>query len=188
MTSNKFIKLKIQKLLKLIPSLEIYYEYDNFSESHFLKILPLVEFEKNDIYIQFEQDLNDEFFEKYPFELLTFLSENDRYEMVDFEKFVINKEISSTGILPIQNFDFKIAIDNLLLDYNVEMPTSVNFISEIFNVNKFKNTYEEVQLHNKTIIKHKTSVSVSFAETTILDLGVQETNNSNNNQDYSLAA
>lgn len=188
MTSNKFIKVKIQKLLKLVPTLEIYYEYDSFSESHFLKILPLVEFEKNDIYIQFEQDLNDEFFDKYPFELLTFLSENDRYQMANFERFVVIDEISSVDILSNNNFDFKIAIDRLLLDYYVEIPTSVSFITETLNFNKFRTIYEEVQLHRKSSIGKKNSVSVSVAETPMLDLDTQETNNSTNNQDYSLAA
>lgn len=187
MTSNKFIKLNIQKLLKLIPKLEIYYEYDDFSESHFLKVLPLIQFENNDIYIQFEQKMNNDFFEQYPFELITFLSENDNYEMANAKKFVAPKQSQLQPSISYNNFDFREAIDNLLIDYSVDMPSSINF-SAFFNASKFTNTYEEALLHRKKVYNNKASIPVSVAELPTVDISCNGETNITNNDDYSLAA
>jgi hypothetical protein len=69
LNSTKLIKNRVKDLLKVIPHLEVFYQYNTFSQSHFLKILPLEEYENNEIYIQFEQNLTDDFFSLYPFEL-----------------------------------------------------------------------------------------------------------------------
>lgn len=182
MTSNKFIRLKIKKLLKQLPVLEIHYEYDDFSEAHFLKILPLNVFSNDNTYIKLEEEINNEFFEQYPFELITFLSENDNYEMLNAEKFISNKRQSVSS-----SFMYHYAIDSLLREYRIEIPTSINFTAPSSGL-KYKNTYAKVLLHHKTE-KRKAFRQVSVAETPILDIYVkEETSDISNNQDYSLAA
>lgn len=188
MTSNKFIKVKIQKLLKLIPKLEIYYEYDDFSESHFLKVLPLNEFQNNAIYINFENEFNNEFFTHYPFELLTFLSEEDVYEMKNAERYISENHIIIPNSFSNANFDFRIAIENLLIEYNVEMPKSIDF-SAFFNAAKYKNTYDDVLLYHKNTENKKTPTPISIATESSIDLtGKNDETNISTNLDYSLAA
>lgn len=186
MKSNKFIESKIEKLIELIPYLEIYYEFDKFSKSHFLKVLPLETFTSNGVYIEFEQEFNNEFFEKYPFELITFLSVEDSYDMVKSKKFSALKSVITTkqNYLFEQNFDFNRAIANLLLDYRIEMPTSLNF-SAFINEAKFKNTYEEKLLQSKSNNSSQ-PVAVSVAETPLVDSDFSPENTNNN--DYPLAA
>ena len=81
MTSNIFIKKQIDKLIELFPCLQIRYEIDAFSESHFIEILP-IHFYKNDkFYISEEQRIISQFIQEYPFETITFLSEGDLFSI-----------------------------------------------------------------------------------------------------------
>jgi hypothetical protein len=185
LTSPTYIEKKISDLLKLIPKLEIFYEHDDFSDSHFLKILPLEEFQGNKEYLKFEEEFETEFFSKYPFELITFLSSCDKYTMVNPKRFVAAQEFAPQIFEFKEHFNFTNAITNLLENYTVEMPTSIHF-SSFINAAKFRNTYEEVL--RQSAVKETQSELITVADCPIINLDPSAGTIPNDNDDYTLAA
>lgn len=178
MTSTKFIKNRVKDLLTLIPELEVFYLYNSYSQSHFLKILPLEQFENNETYIQFEQDLTDTFFSHYPFELITFLSENDQFEMTQAKK-LVNKYFIKHN-----TFDFNKIIESLLSSYDAQIPTSINF-SAYSSLPKLKIEFEETMLNRKNrTFKNNLSVTSSSNNYNENDSEINPTNC----EDYPFAA
>ena len=185
MTASKYIEDKILELLRIIPELEIFYEHDCDSDSHYLKILPLEQFEKNELYLEFEEKLETEFFSKFPFELITFLSSNDKYKMVKAKRFGAQPTMAPPTFEFKDHFNFTNAITNLLENYSVQMPTSIHF-SSFINSAKFRNTYEEVLRQHS--VKDSQAESVTVADSPIINLDPSSGLIPNNNEDYTLAA
>lgn len=83
MKPKKFILEKINLILELFPDTRIKYEYNTFTHSHCVKILPF-DFFKNDLgYLELENQIFDEFVNQFPTELLVFISEDSYYEFED---------------------------------------------------------------------------------------------------------
>lgn len=81
MTSKFFTIKQIDKLIELFPYLQIRYEIDVFSESHFVEILPIQSYKNDKFYISEEQRIISQFIQEYPFETITFLSEGDLFSI-----------------------------------------------------------------------------------------------------------
>jgi len=77
MDSIEYLKNELNKLVKEIPYIKCIYEYNEFDSTHIVKIAPQKIFEQNENYIELESKIVDEFINKYPFEGIVFIREND---------------------------------------------------------------------------------------------------------------
>lgn len=123
MTSKKFILTKLNEILKEFPFLSFKYECNDFSDSHFIQILPLEEFNTNGNYKQREIEISLEFIENYPFENLIFISEGSKYVFQNAEQVF--------GACHLENIEFQLI--EMLNDYSLSFPSS-------FNSNQVKKT------------------------------------------------
>jgi len=74
--SKDFLINRINHLIELFPEIQINYEFDEFDDSHFIQILPNEFYQMNNRFIKEEINIIKEFTDKYPFELVTFFSDN----------------------------------------------------------------------------------------------------------------
>lgn len=88
MTSLTYITTQLSHIVSLFPYLKVRYEYDAFSQSHYIEVKPLASFQYDRGYIEFEQLMRQNFMNAYPSESICFLSEDSLYEI---EKPLIEK-------------------------------------------------------------------------------------------------
>ena len=81
MKSKDFLINQINSLVLTFPYLQARYEFDSFSKSHFIEILPLTSYKTDKLYIVEEQRIVFKFIKEFPFETITFLSEGDLYSI-----------------------------------------------------------------------------------------------------------
>ena len=81
MKSVDFIKEQLDELINTLPYIKCSYKYDEFDNTHIIKIEPYVFFEKDNQYIELERQIIDDFINRYPYEGIVFISENDIIDM-----------------------------------------------------------------------------------------------------------
>ncbi|MCK9452686.1 MAG: hypothetical protein M0Q90_13415 [Bacteroidales bacterium] len=77
MKSYDFIENSLQYLVKCFPQMKASYEFDDFSNSHFIEVLPSTEFRENLEYSKYETNLIIDFISKFPNEDIVFVTKND---------------------------------------------------------------------------------------------------------------
>ena len=118
MTSKKFILTKLNDILKEFPFLSFKYEYNDASDSHFIQILPLQEFNSNSNYKSSEMDMSIDFIKNYPFENLVFISEGSKYIFQNAEQIF--------GACHLDNIEFQLL--DMLNHYSLSFPSSFNSV------------------------------------------------------------
>ncbi len=77
MKSQEFVINKINHLIDLFPEIQLQYVYDTFETSHFIEVLPKETYDSTERYGKEELKITQEFIEKYPYELITFVTQGD---------------------------------------------------------------------------------------------------------------
>ncbi|MDZ7880299.1 MAG: hypothetical protein U5L45_21665 [Saprospiraceae bacterium] len=77
MTTKEFIIEEINTLVEKFPQLQVRYEVDIFSKSHYIEISPKTFYQNDKAYMTDEQAIIIHFIKKYPLESLTFLTTDD---------------------------------------------------------------------------------------------------------------
>jgi hypothetical protein len=121
MKSKTFILKKIKDLANAIPQLTFRYEYDQCSDSHFVEVSPINEFQSNEKYIILEKEISLEFINLFPFDILTFISEEDG---IVLESPILIKAKSKNKETSNKNFDLEAIISTLFKDYIVDWPNT----------------------------------------------------------------
>jgi len=88
MTSTEYIKNKLSQILSQFPEISCKYEFDAFSASHLIELKPSEIYFSNHSFKEKEIELLSEFIELYPFENITFITDDDLYKIESpiFEK------------------------------------------------------------------------------------------------------
>ncbi len=151
--SVKFLQKKLKKLVENLPYIRCEYEYFSFDDTHFVKILPKEQYEKNETYMKFEKEIIKEFIDKFPFEGITFFTGNDfddlfeptmffegiLYKMFSLE--TINIETNSNITI---NFEIKKKIINSFFKLNkLEYFEIANDFWEKKEIELFDDTFNE---------------------------------------------
>jgi len=123
--AKTYITSKLSEIVKSISEIKILYKFDSFTNEHLVKILPRSEYEYNDQYQDFEENLIFDFIAKFPHESLVFLTEG---EWIDIDKpdeifqgvnyfeesnLLIKSEIQFTNILNNELFEISNVDDDL---------------------------------------------------------------------------
>ena len=77
-----FLEKHLSQLTENFPNIECLYKFDNLDDTHIIKIMPKKIFESED-YVQYENEIVDNFIQRFPYEGILFISEN---ELIDIDK------------------------------------------------------------------------------------------------------
>lgn len=121
MRAQEFIYTKVQSLVEKVPTIKASYEFMSDIETHIIEIVPIGEYENNDVYLQLENELYDEFVEQYFPSTILIVSE-ESINRVENPEWTI--EGSNFGILT--TWEDTLAIDG----FNIEF----DFFEESFNL------------------------------------------------------
>ncbi|MFP4023086.1 MAG: hypothetical protein ACLFVR_01070 [Thiohalospira sp.] len=91
MSSKEYIKKNLEELVKNIKDIKLFYEFDDLSCIHTIKVLPKTFYDLNDEFVEFQSSIIEYFFKNFPNENILFISEDDNF--VD----IINPEFILTG-------------------------------------------------------------------------------------------
>ena len=127
MTASKFLKQKIDFLLKSIPSLKCEYDFKDLSNIHFIKVVPQVIYDTNELYFEIENQIYSEFVENYPDQGLSFISE-DAIVVLD------NPKYTKIGI-----------------SYNVIEWSSLSIHNALIHFTEFEGVISELESSSKVI-------------------------------------
>lgn len=96
MNSKDFIIKSINEIVSSFPYLNFRYEFDSFSKSHFIEVRPNSSYKNDLTYIEIEKEITLRFFDLFPYESLTFISEDSYYkiEKPTYEKGFITDNLS----------------------------------------------------------------------------------------------
>lgn len=92
MSSIKYIKESLKKLVKEIKDIKLIYEFDNLSCIHTIKVLPKTFYDLNDDFAEFQSDMIEYFIENFPNESILFISEDDNITDIIKPDFVLTGE------------------------------------------------------------------------------------------------
>ncbi len=112
MNSKSFIIKSINEIVSSFPYLNFRYEFDSFSKSHFIEVRPNSSYKNDSSYIEIEKEITLRFFDLFPYESLTFLSDESYYKIEKpiYEKGFITDNLSlsldyhSSGFEIFENF------------------------------------------------------------------------------------
>jgi len=186
MKSNTYILRKIKDLANTIPQLTIRYEYDQSCDSHFVEVSPIDEFESNIQYIALEKEISLEFINLFPFDILTFISEEDGIVLecpIVIRGKSKNKEIN-------KNFDLEGIISTLFEEYDVDWQSNISFKVRNEGLNLkydgiFHNLNSKKLIHNTE--KNQNPAIYTIADTVLETVKIDYDCDSMDN-DYPLAA
>ena len=110
MNSKSFIIKSINEIVSSFPYLNFRYEFDSFSKSHFIEVRPNSSYKNDSSYIEIEKEITLRFFDLFPYESLTFLSDESYYKIEKpiYEKGFITDNLSLS-------LDFRLIYTNDLL-------------------------------------------------------------------------
>lgn len=113
MKSTEYIINRLEELVIRINNIRVRYEYDNYSLTHFIEVLPNSLYSLNQEYIEFEDRMFHEFISAFPYENICFISDD---AIVKIEKPIFIKE--GLGYAPFsihQDTEFRINIPGIML-------------------------------------------------------------------------
>lgn len=92
MTAKEFVINKINEIIEKFPDTKVRYEYDDFTSSHIVEVLPASIHVENDEYITFALDLFFEFNRLFPEETLVIIDDESLTEIENCEYEVKGKQ------------------------------------------------------------------------------------------------
>jgi hypothetical protein len=184
MSSKKYIVSKINELAKHFPYVKFSYQMDELSETHFIEVLPKDIFEQYDSrFVKEQNDIIVDFIKIYPSEGLAFITEDDLFTVGQPEYIKCGSKYHTNTISLSWNDE---NLDIMLEDFVPEIPTSVVFKQDIYEVKQYSKVFNfsfKLRNHNNdfespTFNLHSKSVNAQ-------DCTIDEVENE---PDYSLAA
>lgn len=87
MTSKEYIISKLESFIKSFPQARVRYELDSDIETHFVEILPNELYHLNEDYMNWEEQMFDDFIEMFPGESIGFITDDAivGLDNIDFE-------------------------------------------------------------------------------------------------------
>ncbi len=129
MTSIDYIKDRLSQILDEFPEVGCKYEFDEFSFSHIIEISPSDFYLSNKNFKKIEFELLKDFIDKFPYENITFITEEDFYRIENpiFEK---QPQFSFSNIPPFefllkQNFILSPDYLNIILNSNMVLSNDI---------------------------------------------------------------
>jgi hypothetical protein len=122
MKSIEFIKNKLGLLHHIFSDIKIRYEYKANTQSHIIEVVPSSFFEKNEEYMSYESDFEEEFENSFPDENILFISEESLTE--------INETILELGY---NNFKIEISSFDDTISVNGYSNDTIEIMNESFN-------------------------------------------------------
>lgn len=95
MNSLEFLKIELEKISKLFPSIYIKYGFNKLITTHIVELLPLSEYLKNQSLAEAWMPLSFEFREQFPLEEIAFVSSDST---LCLENSVLEFNIPSMGV------------------------------------------------------------------------------------------
>jgi hypothetical protein len=83
MNSSDFIKSMIGSLVERMPYIRCRYEFHDASYNHFIEVVPNFYYKQDSVYIKLEEEICKEFEEKFPYELITFITDDSVYKITE---------------------------------------------------------------------------------------------------------
>ncbi len=137
MRSKEFIIKSINEIVSSFPYLNIKYENESFSKSHYIEVSPKKFYDEDLKYIEVEKKITQTFIEQFPNEILTFLSENSYYKI---ENPIYERGFVTDNLL--LSFEYNNSGFDLFNDFTAQFPSEIENISKqtpdippIFNTN-----------------------------------------------------
>ena len=76
MSSNDFIRSKLNEFIKRFSQTRVRYEYDHNALVHVVEVLPNEVYHSDSDYIQWEDEISHQFIDKFPTENICFISDD----------------------------------------------------------------------------------------------------------------
>ncbi len=138
--AKTFIISKLSQLVIDISELRILYKFDAFNKDHLIKVLPKNEYQKNTNYHEFEEVLIFDFIDKYPYDNLVFLSEDDSIDIENYDEEFLGKEYELKNIIS------KLK-ETIVPEFYVNELFSVSDIKDdMFNISEILESYSNFKL------------------------------------------
>lgn len=83
MSASEFVIEKINAIVELFPFVSCRYQFDEFSQSHYIEVIPKQYLEISEDFTLFQCDVISEFMDEFPNESVTFITEGDLVEIRD---------------------------------------------------------------------------------------------------------
>jgi len=83
MNANEFVIEKIKVIVELFPFTSCRYQFDEFSQSHYIEVIPKHYLEISEEFTSFQCDVISEFMDEFPNESVSFITEGDLVEVTD---------------------------------------------------------------------------------------------------------
>jgi len=148
MTSSEFVKNEINKLLERFPEIKCYYEFDNYDNTHYIKIESCHDYDKIEDYL-IQNEIDEKFIENYPYEGLIFTNE----DIINKKNAVLIKNSLQYEIFINKNKDIKLN--------NIEIKSKINDFLNLY-YEKIKTNYNSSDFYKKLSIKvNKNNLSLS---------------------------
>lgn len=87
---------KLQEMVKKIPSIKVLYKYDSESNDHLIEVLPKSEYLSNVEIEEVESQIVLDFIEKFPYESIIFLTDQDGISMENHNDVFVGSEFEET--------------------------------------------------------------------------------------------
>lgn len=97
MTSKEYIIDRLNWLVTEVPDIKCTYVYDELCLSHHVEILPADKFHRSVILTEKQFEILDEFYGKYPEEIMGFMTENDLTELEGAPEFTVEGVLYDVG-------------------------------------------------------------------------------------------
>jgi len=149
MKPKEYVITKIHEMIALFPAIKVRYEFNGFTQSHLIEVLPAETHTQNHEYMSFAMDIFFEFNRLFPDESVVYIGDNSLTEIENCELEIEGKEWSKSTIL---NY-----LENIKDELNFKPDDLEKFMdSSLVTVNKKIN----MSLANKAEVK--ISLSYSF--------------------------
>lgn len=167
MKAFEFVKKELEKAIERFDFFKFLYEFDEFSDSHFVKVLPASLFKEDKSYIDFEMKLQLAFIEQFPYENLTFITDGSLYKMGSDPILVKGKFYDL--LCPVINFDYSF---DKRFNLNVEvvniLRTKVDFD---FNSMCENLSFDKIFTHSSFVDSAKNIPILELENDWIIELG-----------------
>lgn len=123
MTSVNFINTRLAQLVSKFPFIRARYKNDQVYDAHLVEITPSFIYNIDKDFKQEEERTIFDFIEKFPFENIVFLAEDDEYKIQSFDSQYLGNQYSQNSGLVTVNYTFELdkkyqkELTNTLLPY-----------------------------------------------------------------------
>jgi len=146
MNAQSYIKNKIQELVEKFPQLKAGYSFEPLTMAHYIKIEPSKEFNQNNDYIAFETDFILSFIDRYPFEEIVFITEEDIIDLEDPSFIVEGMLFTREG----KNYPITFADIAMQILQNSDININISESDIILNQNLYKSRKME---HDEIVVR-----------------------------------